>query len=51
MPTNEKRRYVMTSSLREYISGFPDSHNFIYYHWIRGYINHAHAEIARVEIR
>ena len=29
----------------------PDSHNFGYYHWIRGYINHARAEIARVEIR
>ena len=29
----------------------PDSHNFGYYHWVRGYINHARAEIARVEIR
>ena len=29
----------------------PDSHKFVHYHWIRVYINHARAEIARVEIR
>ena len=28
----------------------PDSPKFMYYHWIRGYINHARAEIARVGI-
>ena len=32
-------------------SSMPDSHKFVYYHWIRVYINHAHAEIARVGIR
>ena len=29
----------------------PDSHKFVHYHWIRVYINHARAEIARVGIR
>ena len=29
----------------------PDSHKFVHYHWIRAYINHARAEIARVGIR
>ena len=28
-----------------------DSHKFVHYHWIRVYINHARAEIARVGIR
>ena len=29
----------------------PDSHKFVHYHWIRVYINHAHAEIARIGIQ
>ena len=29
----------------------PDSHKFVHYHWIRVYISHARAEIARVGIR
>ena len=28
----------------------PDSHKFVHYNWIRVYINHARAEIARVGI-
>ena len=29
----------------------PDSHKFVYYHWILGYINHARAEKVCVGIR
>ena len=34
-----------------FLVGMPDSHKFVHYHWICVYINHARAEIARVEIR
>ena len=36
------------SSISTFMS---DSHKFVHYHWIRVYINHARAEIARVGIR
>ena len=26
----------------------PDSHKLVYYHWIRGYLNHACAEIVHI---
>ena len=32
-------------------SKIPNSHKFMYYHWIRGYINQAGVEIVRVGIR
>ena len=43
--------YLPEQNIGDEDKPMPDSHKYVHYHWIRVYINHAHAEIACVGIR